>query len=111
MYSKTGSNNPIINIDNNKEKSEIGIRYLKKKCIADSKIFNSTDHSHMQTKIITKKKGTPEKIFPTKNKNHSRNISTLNKCSIIKENSKKSTNESTRNDRFIDYIIPSNGPT
>ena len=63
MYSKTGSNNPIINIDNNKEKSEIGIRYLKKKCIADSKIFNSTDHSHIQTKIITKKKAHRKKYF------------------------------------------------
>ena len=84
IYNNTGSKNPIINIDNNKEKSKIGIRYSKKKCIPDSKNFNSTGHSHMKTKIITEKKGVPENIFPTISKEYSRNISTLHKFSTIK---------------------------
>ena len=65
----------------------------------------------MKTKIITEKKGAPENIFSTKNIKQRRNISTLYKCSTITENSKKLTNESTQNDRLIDYIIPSNDPT
>ena len=57
-----------------------------------------------ESKYYYGEKSAPENRFPT-------NISTLHKCNTIKENSKQSTNESTRNDRFTDYIIPSDDPT
>ena len=63
-----------------------------------TKKSNSSGHSHMKTENIKEKKGAPENIFSTENKEQSRNISTLHKYSTIMENSKKSTNESTQND-------------
>lgn len=57
------------------------------------------------------KKREPESIFPTKNKKQRRNTNKIHRRSTIKEDSKKSANESTRKERIKDYMIPTDDST
>ena len=67
-YNNTGSNNPKVNIGNNKYKSKIRITNSNKKYIEDREKFNSKCRYHMKTKVIAEKKSAPENIFSIKNK-------------------------------------------
>ena len=110
-YNNTGSNKPVRNVNNTKEKSKIGIKYSIKKCIEDRKTVNGTGKDQTKIQIIMEKKSAPENIFPIKNKQQRRNTCKLHKCSTIKEISKKSKHASSQKGRSTNHIIPSNDPT
>ena len=78
-YNNTGSNNPKVNIGNNKYKSKIRITNSNKKYIEDREKFNNNGKHHLKTKIIMKEKRAPENIIPTKSIKQSRNISKKSK--------------------------------
>ena len=65
----------------------------------------------MKTKIIMEEKRAPENKLPTKNKKQRRNSNKLHKRSTIKDDSKKSANESTRKEIIKNYTKPTDDST